>query len=311
MERIKELVYSRELRWNEVLSIGMTLFHTNFKTILWGLAMICLPISLLEAVIQMRLLNISDIVLQAGDMLSIEQAQNYLTQMGINNILIMLINVLLMPIFMIGVAKAAKWRLEGRQFEPGNAFSQAMLCESTVVKVGIVYMVLVVLGSFLLFIPGIYLSVVWCLYLYCIGLGHRRGLDALGHSRLLVRERWWRTFGFLILLNFVMVGWSSFVGVLFLPLPDNIYMNIVMNCIIHLGDAYVVCQMTVVFLNRESGLYGMASLQEEPEETPKEEIHSITSQAGNLEHTEEALSEQKAEAEPQKETQENKEHTEV
>lgn len=269
MEKIKELVYSRELRWNEVLSVGMTLFHTNFKVILWGIVMICLPISLLEAIIQMRLVNISDTVMQTGAMLSVEQAQTYLTQMGIQNILIMLINVFLLPIFTIGVAKAAKWRLEGKKVEASTAFTKAMLLEPTVAKVGIVYMVLIVLGTFLFFIPGIYLSVVWCLYLYCIGLGGRRGMDALGHSLLLVRGRWWRTFGFIILLNFVAMGWSSFVGMLFLALPSNIISNTVMNCIIHLADAYIICQMTVVFLNRESGLCGMASLREEEDTEQK------------------------------------------
>lgn len=270
MEKIKQLVYSRELRWNEVLTAGMALFHANFKVILWGIVLICLPISLLEAIVQMRLMNIDQLVFQAGAMLSVEQAQTYLAQMGINYVFVMLISVFLMPIFIIGVAKAAKWRMEGRKVEASTAFTKAMLLEPSIVKVGIVYLPLVIIATLLFAIPGIYISVIWCLYLYCIALGGRRGLDALGHSRLLVRERWWRTFGFLILLNFVVMGWSSLVSLLFTSLPNSIPVHTIMNCLLHIADAYVACQLAVVFLNRESGLCGMDSLQEEEEIAPAE-----------------------------------------
>lgn len=46
MEEIKRLVYSRELRWNEILVIAMRLFRENIKVIAAGMLVIGLPISI-------------------------------------------------------------------------------------------------------------------------------------------------------------------------------------------------------------------------------------------------------------------------
>ena len=130
-------------------------------------------------------------------------------------------------------------------------------------------MILFLLGS-LLVIPAVYLGVVWCLYLYCIALGGRRGVDALGHSRVLVRSRWWRTFGFLIILAAISYCWNSILSLIFMLFPDNFAVNCVYTCITYLTQGFVVSATAILFLNRESGLFGMASLQE-PEEVQEAE----------------------------------------
>ena len=47
MEEIKRLVYSRELRWNEIMVIAMRLFRENIKVIAAGVLVIGLPLSIL------------------------------------------------------------------------------------------------------------------------------------------------------------------------------------------------------------------------------------------------------------------------
>ena len=44
MEEIKRLVYSRELRWNEIMAIAMRLFRDNIKVIAAGMLVIGLPL---------------------------------------------------------------------------------------------------------------------------------------------------------------------------------------------------------------------------------------------------------------------------
>lgn len=145
MEEIKRLVYSRELRWNEIMVIAMRLFRENIKVIAAGMLVIGLPISILLTLIQgrvMSMLEIADQVSAKTLVLSPQESVNLIQQMMTNNVLLMAVTVFLEPIFIIGVAKAAKWRLEGRRFSASKAFVEAMSLEPVVVKVGIVYMIL-------------------------------------------------------------------------------------------------------------------------------------------------------------------------
>lgn len=273
MEEIKRLVYSRELRWNEIMAIAMRLFMENIKVIGVGMLVIALPLSILLTLIQTRVLSTNEIAWQLAEtQYAISEADLavLIQQMMTNNVLLMAVTVFLEPIFIIGVAKATKWRMEGRPVSASKAFGEAMTLEPVVVKVGIVYMILFLLGT-LLVIPAIYLGVVWCLYLYCIALGGRRGIDALGHSRVLVRSRWWRTFGFLFVLAAVSFCWNSILSWIFALFPENFVVNCVYNCVTYVTQGFVVSATAILFLNRESGLFGMSALQEAEETENVEE----------------------------------------
>ena len=62
MEELKNLVYSRELRWNEAIAIGLRLFFYNIRTVILGMIVIALPISLLLNLIQVRMVNANEIL---------------------------------------------------------------------------------------------------------------------------------------------------------------------------------------------------------------------------------------------------------
>ena len=158
MEEIKRLVYSRELRWNEIMVIAMRLFRENIKVVAAGMLVIGLPLSILLTLIQGRVMSMLEIANQVSAeslVLSPQESVNLIQQMMTNNVLLMAVTVFLEAIFTIGVAKATKWRLEGRRFSASKAFVEAMSLEPVVVKVGIVYMILFLLGT-LLVIPAIY-----------------------------------------------------------------------------------------------------------------------------------------------------------
>ena len=262
---MKDLVYGRELRLMEITAIGLRLFLDNIKTIVKGILFIGLPISVLLYFVQMRVMSVYE-VLQAfteaqaavsdGELLALSK------QMGLNNLLAMGISTFLEPIFLIGVMKAVKRKLEGRETGGIRVYNEAMLLEGNVVKTGIIYLVCVFAG-FLFVFPGIYLSVIWYFYLFCIGLVGRKGKDALAHSRDMVKGRWWKTLGFIIFLGILRFGWNSILQIFFMPFPVSVVSNILYTCVTYLTEGYIVCCMTVLFLNREAGLFGLEDLQEE------------------------------------------------
>lgn len=276
---MKETVYSRELRLGEILAIGFRLFLENIRTVLLGMLIICLPMSILLNLIQLRMADtntVMDTILQARTAVTDEQFMQVFKRMMTENLTLVAVSVFLEPIFTIGVAKGVKRRLENRPVSPGKMYGDALLLEGRIVAVGFVYAVLVFLGSMIL-IPGIIMAVNWCFYVYCIGICDRKGMDALRHSRDLVRGRWWKTLGFLIVLFFSGFFWNYLLQFLFLPFGDSFVVNTLYTTVTYLTNGFIVCATTVLFLNRESGLFGMGDLQEkedvsvEKEETQEED----------------------------------------
>lgn len=270
---MKEMVYSRELRLGEILAIGFRLFLENIKTILLGMLVICLPMSILLNMIQLRMADTStvmDMILQARVNVSDEQFMEVFRRMLTENLALVGVSVFLEPIFTIGVAKGVKRRLENRPVSPGRMYGDALLLEGRIVAAGFVYAVLVFLGSMIL-IPGIIIAVNWCFYIYCIGICDRKGMDALRHSRDLVRGRWWKTLGFLIVLFFSGFFWNYLLQFLFLPFGESFVVNTLYTTVTYLTNGFIVCATTVLFLNRESGLFGMADLTEREDMEEREE----------------------------------------
>lgn len=276
---MKETVYSRELRLGEILAVGFRLFLENIRTVLLGMLIICLPMSILLNLIQLRMADtntVMDTILQARTAVTDEQFMQVFKRMMTENLTLVAVSVFLEPIFTIGVAKGVKRRLENRPVSPGKMYGDALLLEGRIVAVGFVYAVLVFLGSMIL-IPGIIMAVNWCFYVYCIGICDRKGMDALRHSRDLVRGRWWKTLGFLIVLFFSGFFWNYLLQFLFLPFGDSFVVNTLYTTVTYLTNGFIVCATTVLFLNRESGLFGMGDLQEkedvsvEKEETREED----------------------------------------
>ncbi len=274
MKELRTVVYSREMNAIELISAGFRLFLENIKGILLGILIIGLPLSILLGIVQVQLLNLTEKVqqLNTSDLyLSTQQLTEISLQMMGYYLILAAIGVFLQPILDMGFMKMTKWRLEERKFRSITAYAKSMLHTPTVLWVGLVYAICILFASILL-IPGIYLGIVWTFYLQCIALAKRKGLDALGHSRMLVRGRWWRTFGFIFFVGIIVSACSSIIGIFF---PSKYVTEILSIWIAYLPTAFSTCVMTVLFLNRESGLFGMGALQEEEETQENEETPEI------------------------------------
>ncbi len=274
MKELRTVVYSREMNAIELISAGFRLFLENIKGILLGILIIGLPLSILLGIVQVQLLNLTEKVqqLNTSDLyLSTQQLTEISLQMMGYYLILAAIGVFLQPILDMGFMKMTKWRLEERKFRSITAYAKSMLHTPTVLWVGLVYAICILFASILL-IPGIYLGIVWTFYLQCIALAKRKGLDALGHSRMLVRGRWWRTFGFIFFVGIIVSACSSIIGIFF---PSKYVTEILSIWIAYLPTAFSTCVMTVLFLNRESGLFGMEALQEEEETQENEETPEI------------------------------------
>lgn len=68
----------------------------------------------------------------------------------------------------------------------------------------IIMLVLFLLGLFiLLIIPGVIFFVYWIFSMYAVVIENKKGMDALNYSKKLVKGKWWKTFGYVILINVI------------------------------------------------------------------------------------------------------------
>lgn len=84
------------------------------------------------------------------------------------------------------------------------------------------YTIITLLATVLLIIPGIYVSVA-LMIIYIVGLNEEKGfLDSMSRSFYLVKNKWWFTFGLLIVLSLI----QGFLGFLF-QVPQYIAMFVI------------------------------------------------------------------------------------
>lgn len=265
---MKDELYSRELRWMELLAGAFNVFSMNIGAVLKVMLVIFLPISLLEGVILDRMLSLSQALQQllpaAGTM---AEADAYMLHVDfsavsplvyqtlLNELLYFAVLLFLQPVGTIAVAKLAKQRIEGRPLSVKEAILDALQMEPAIIVSGILWAVLVFLGSILI-VPGIYFSIAWSLYLYAIGLSGKKGWDALKYSKSLVQGRWLKTVGVLLLLGFVSLLWNSVFELVYVFGAESAVVDTLYYFLCYFSAGFVATGEAMLFLNREAVIYG-------------------------------------------------------
>ncbi len=263
---MRDEIYSRELRWNELFTKAMYLFAQNFRGIFLVMLVLFLPVSLLESVILDRMTNLTQALQQfvsavnaSSAVVSVEtyaQMMQIVKQVLLHEGLYFALLLFLQPVGIVAIAKLTKAQIDGHHLSLKTAMAEALNLEPTILVSGFFYGVLLFLGGMVI-IPGIYLSVAWGLYLYCIGLGGRKGWDALRHSKELVRGKWWRTLGYLYLLSaMAALGNTALQSILLLG-DGSVLLRIVYRFLCYFCTAFVTIGEALLFINREAMAGGM------------------------------------------------------
>lgn len=92
-----------------------------------------------------------------------------------------------------------------RDFSSGQLLRAAMPMLGQLIIVGLVAGVGIVIGLFLLIVPGLILITIWSVFVPVIVIERAPGLASLARSRELVRGNGWQVFGVLLVL-FVLMG---------------------------------------------------------------------------------------------------------
>lgn len=277
-------LYHREWRWMELLSAAFHVFSANISAVIKVLAVIFLPISLLGVIIGDRMMSAYTVFQQFTqmDISAINQTELFTTAYHImlNYGLMLMVSLFLEPVGIIAVAKIVKQYVDGKEVSMGEALSEAFSLMPTIIVTGIIYGVLVFLGSIVI-VPGIYFSIAWGLYLFGIGLSGKKGWDALKYSKGLVKGKWWRTFAYLWLLSIVAMLWNSVFQLIYSFAPVGIASDVLYQFLCYFSAAFVAVGETLLFINREAITIGIRPVAD----APAAEIHGEDVSAEAVEGT--------------------------
>lgn len=258
---MKEELYSREMRWNELFSRAFYIFLQNIKEIFMVMLVIFLPISLLDSAILDGMTSLTQALQQllsqttadSANLLQVDTDEVLLLvqQVIVHEVLFFAVTLFLQPVGTIAIAKLMKQRLDGAEISVKCAILEALNLEPTILVSGLIYGVLVGLGSLVL-IPGVYFSIAWGLYLYCIGLGERKGWDALRHSKELVKGKWWRTLGYFYLLSAIATLWNTMFQTILLLDTSSLFLQLLYHFLCYFSAAFIAIGEGLLFLNREA-----------------------------------------------------------
>lgn len=111
-------------------------------------------------------------------------------------------------------------KIRGEPATFGDAFAGFTRSFLNLVGLGLLVMIFVVVGLFLLVIPGIYLAVSYA-FAYALAIDKGLGIwDAMETSRRTVTRQWWRVFGLLLLgIPFAILGFLCLGVGIFVALP--------------------------------------------------------------------------------------------
>lgn len=279
-------IYNREWRWIEQLSAAFHVFSANISSVIKVMAIIFLPISLLQVIIGDRMMSAYTVFQQFTqmDIAAINQSELLTTTYHVllNYGLLLMVTLFLEPVGIIAIAKVVKQYIDGKEVSMGQALSEAFSLMPTIIVTGIIYGVLVFLGSIVI-VPGVYFSIAWGFYLFCIGLSGKKGWAALKYSKELVKGKWWRTFAYLWLLSIVAMLWNSVFQLIYVFVPAGTASDILYQFLCYFSLAFVATGKTLLFINREAITFGVRPAVDAPVAEMPEENRPVESVEGTVE----------------------------
>ena len=135
-----------------------------------------------------------------------------------------------------------------------NTFSKSLdLAKSKALELilsGVLFVIFIVPLFILFVIPGIIATIFWILYVEAIVIRNKSYIGAFAYSFELVKNNWWRTFGYGFIVILLITVATSVIGVAFIPVyvldiyNSNLYMTAVIDSFA--GIFYTIIAMFAV-----------------------------------------------------------------
>jgi len=124
------------------------------------------------------------------------------------------------------LVKAAQDIRDGRaDLTIGQTISAAWEVIGPVAGASILAGIAIVIGLFLLIVPGLFLITIWAVIVPAIVIERVKAMSSFGRSRNLVRGNGWNVFGVLVITFLILLGVELVIGLILSPLNSSALSN--------------------------------------------------------------------------------------
>ena len=247
----------RPLSLGEVLDVSIKICLAHWRTLLKTVLLVVVPVQIVSTIVNADY-TVSSFDFSASSAQtpeeSLEELNQYLGGLAISTLL---------QVAAVGLATAACFRAIAQAYlgeatDWRSSLSYALRHVPSLLWLGVLYVLGVMLGTLLLILPGIWLYVAWAFALPVLLVEGLRGAKALRRSFDLVKGRWWRTFG-VIVVGFILAGIIGALvqGVFLIGIvvgPDNDVLVLVLSAIagvvgLAVSTPFQAALLTVVYFD--------------------------------------------------------------
>jgi hypothetical protein len=202
----------RPLGIGEILDAGVKVYRTKFATMLKAVAVVIVPVQVLNVLIT---LSLPDTSTTAGTTTTTSDSE----WAGLAALLLVLvINILSSALAEAACLKAVSDTYLGTDTGWRESLRFGFRRLGALLWLTLIHGVIVLLAFAACIVPGVWLYVAWSVAIPVLLIEGPRGFQALRRSFNLVRRRWWSTAGILILANLLATAVAAGIGLLSVPL---------------------------------------------------------------------------------------------
>lgn len=232
-----------EYELGALLNDTWNIFSEHFKTIALTVLVISVPIHLILS----AFVDYSGPDVQAGSI----DFGSWLGEswFGPQSFVIVIVASLAGIIIPLAIATFTQAVQSGETLEFKEVLSRAIPRWPQGIVTMIVMGVLLLLLFMLFIIPGVIFAIYWLFAVIAVALTDTSALDALSYSKQLVRGRWWKIFGYVIVMGILMaLVWAVVGGILSIG-GHNYITDVLSNILGDIISAFFVIGGTLLFLN--------------------------------------------------------------
>ena len=243
-----------EIGFFNILNMGKKIWSDNIKTMAFILMIIFFPVNLMLSIINQLMLNtVSDINMDIlfqnlGTVGFDALPKDYI----IYNFLYIVVQVFFQPLGIMAVAYVTWKCVKKESVNYKEAVSFSLEKGGIFIISAFIYIFFIFVGGILVF-PAIYICIAGYFYFYAIIIDNKNPLFAIGHSMIIVKGRWFRTFAYLMIIDgFKYVVSLAVFYVLDIFLGQHIFMlNTIGGTISSFFNIIFYCSISLIYINRK------------------------------------------------------------
>ena len=157
---------------------------------------------------------------------------------------------------MMTIACVIKNKIEGKLINLSNIFKKVFLRFGYLILTNLMCVLFLAILTALLIIPGIIYYIYWIFVVLVVLFTDKSGKSALDYSKSLVKGRWWKVLGCILLLSFLVgipgVFLQMFVTSYLPQMLSNFFLNVVITVVVAFISTFWIVAFTVLYLTLES-----------------------------------------------------------